>query len=115
MKKIALALVAALLLTSCSGADEQEVAPLGPDFYVPSDCTATEVLAALPTQFPIQLLLIPHGSLQREQISLKHIAEVASHVPTEFKRLKLAPRFSGRRMMKKYSIHESLSGRKLVR
>ena len=57
MKKIALALVAALLLTSCSGADEQEVAPLGPDFYVPSDCTATEILAALPDSIPNPTLI----------------------------------------------------------
>jgi hypothetical protein len=48
MKRIALALVTALLLTSCSGGEEQEAAPLGPEFYVPGDCTATEILAALP-------------------------------------------------------------------
>lgn len=47
MKKVALALVSALILTSCGGSVE-EVVPPAPQLYVPSDCTKTQILAAFP-------------------------------------------------------------------
>ena len=50
MKRIALGIVAALLLTSCSSSDEVK-AP-APKFYVPNDCTKTAILAALPDSIP---------------------------------------------------------------
>ena len=51
MKKFALALCAALVLTSCSSAEE-EMAPPSPAKYVPSECTTTSILAALPDSIP---------------------------------------------------------------
>lgn len=51
MKKFALALCAALVLTSCSSAEE-ELAPTSPARYVPSDCTKTSILASLPDSIP---------------------------------------------------------------
>lgn len=50
MKRITLAVIAALLLTSCSNSDEVK-AP-APKFYVPNDCTKTAILAALPDSIP---------------------------------------------------------------
>ena len=50
MKRIAIAVVTALLLTSCSSAEEAK-APT-PEFYVPNDCAATKMLAALPDSIP---------------------------------------------------------------
>lgn len=51
MKKVVLALVASILLTSCGGSAE-EVAPPAPKLYVPSDCTKTQILAAFPDSIP---------------------------------------------------------------
>ena len=50
MKHIALGIVAALLLTSCSSSDEVQ-APAS-KFYVPNDCTKTVILDALPDSIP---------------------------------------------------------------
>jgi len=50
VKRIALALISALLLTSCSSTNDAK--PPAPKFYVPSDCTKTAVLAALPDSIP---------------------------------------------------------------
>ena len=50
MKRIALAIVAALILTSCSSSDEAS-APAA-KFYVPNDCTKTAILDALPDSIP---------------------------------------------------------------
>jgi hypothetical protein len=51
MKKVALAIVLALFLTSCGGS-AQEVTPTAPKLYVPSDCTKTQILAAFPESIP---------------------------------------------------------------
>ncbi|NCU89999.1 MAG: hypothetical protein EBV63_04810, partial [Actinobacteria bacterium] len=48
--RIAIAVIAALLLTSCS--KSEEVKATAPKFYVPNDCTKTAILAALPDSIP---------------------------------------------------------------
>ena len=50
MKRIALALISVLILASCSSSNDAK--PTAPKFYVPSDCTKTAVLAALPDSIP---------------------------------------------------------------
>ena len=50
MKRVTLGLIVALVLTSCSSADN--VKPPTPKFYVPSDCTKTSILASLPDSIP---------------------------------------------------------------
>lgn len=50
MKRIAIAVIAALLLTSCS--KSEEVKAPAPKFYVPNDCTKTAILKALPDSIP---------------------------------------------------------------
>ena len=51
MKRAALTLAFAVLLTSCGGSAE-EVAPPAPKRYVPSDCTKTQILAVFPDSIP---------------------------------------------------------------
>ena len=50
MKRVALGLIVALVLTSCSSADKVK-AP-APKFYVPSNCTKTAILESLPNSIP---------------------------------------------------------------
>ena len=50
MKKVALAVIASLLITSCGSFNESS--PSSSQLYVPSDCTTTKILKALPDSIP---------------------------------------------------------------
>lgn len=50
MKKLALILAAALLLTSCGSSSDES--PASTQKYVPSECATTKILAALPDSIP---------------------------------------------------------------